>query len=100
MEAIASPIGYLPRYEDLQILFETLIDKAYPESLYNQQFSLYVDNILARIDLQIEAYRKEDNIPAKLFQVLEHQREGLQALRKAYGPVVTPAQLEAHGKAD
>lgn len=77
----------------------TLIDKAYPESLYNQQFSLYIDNILARIDLQIEAYRKEDKIPAKLFEVLEYQREGLKALRKAYGPVVTPAQLDAHGTA-
>jgi phosphoenolpyruvate carboxykinase (GTP) len=99
VDAIASPIGYLPRYEDLKTLFDALIDKAYPEALYNQQFSLYIDNIVARIDLQTEAYRKEANIPTKLFQVLDLQRESLIALRKAYGPVVTPAQLEEHGAA-
>ena len=94
--AIETPIGYLPRYEDLKTLFSTIIDKAYPESLYNQQFSLYVDNILARVELQIDAYRKEDHIPAKLFQVLEAQKEGLTGLKKQYGPIVTPAQLLAN----
>jgi phosphoenolpyruvate carboxykinase (GTP) len=94
--AIETPIGYLPRYADLMTLFSTIIDKAYPESLYNQQFSLYVDNILARVELQIDAYRKEDRIPAKLFQVLEAQKKGLTALKKQYGPIVTPAQLIAN----
>jgi phosphoenolpyruvate carboxykinase (GTP) len=56
---------------------------------------LYIDNILARVELQIEAYRKETGIPAKLFQVLETQREGLTTLKKQYGPIATPAQLLA-----
>jgi phosphoenolpyruvate carboxykinase (GTP) len=94
VEAIETPIGYLPRYEDLKTLFDTLIEKAYPEDLYNQQFSLYIDNILARIALQIDAYRKEENIPDKLFQVLENQKEGLTALKEKYGAIVTPAQLD------
>ncbi|MGD9329754.1 MAG: phosphoenolpyruvate carboxykinase (GTP) [Desulfobacterales bacterium] len=93
--AIETPIGYLPRYEDLKALFDTIIGKTYPETLYNQQFSLYVDNILARIELQIEAYRKEKHIPATLFQILEAQRDGLALLKNQYGPIVTPAQLSA-----
>jgi phosphoenolpyruvate carboxykinase (GTP) len=92
---IETPIGYLPFYADLRVLFEAIIDKVYPESLYDQQFSLYIDNILARVELQIEAYRKETGIPAKLFQVLETQREGLTTLKKQYGPIATPAQLLA-----
>jgi phosphoenolpyruvate carboxykinase (GTP) len=95
VDAIETPIGFLPRYDDLNTLFKDIIDKAYPESLYNQQFSLYVDNILSRIALQIEAYRKEENIPSRLFQVLETQQEGLTALKEAYGPIVTPMQLDA-----
>ena len=94
--AIETPIGYLPRYDDLKDLFAAIIDKAYPESLYDQQFSLYIDNILARIDLQIEAYRRETDIPTRLFQVLEAQKGGLSSLKKQYGPVVTPAQLLAN----
>jgi phosphoenolpyruvate carboxykinase (GTP) len=98
VDAIETPIGFLPRYEDLETLFDTLIDKAYPESLYNQQFSLYIDNILSRIALQIDAYRKEEGIPAKLFEVLKTHQEGLTALKQQYGPIVTPAQLDARSK--
>jgi phosphoenolpyruvate carboxykinase (GTP) len=95
VEAIDTPIGYLPKYEDLKTLFKETIDKAYPEDLYVKQFSLYVDNIIARIDLQIDAYKKESNIPEKIFEILDAQREKLISLKEAYGSVVTPSQLEA-----
>lgn len=95
VDAIDTPIGYLPKYEDLKRLFKERIDKDYPEELYTKQFSLYIDNILARIELQLEAYGKEENLPAKLFEVLEQQRDELTALKDTYGPIVTPSQLEA-----
>lgn len=95
VDAIDTPIGYLPKYEDLERLFKERIDKNYPEELYTKQFSLYIDNILARIELQLDAYGKEQNLPAKLFEVLEQQREDLVALKDKYGPIVTPAQLDA-----
>jgi phosphoenolpyruvate carboxykinase (GTP) len=91
--AIETPIGYLPLFEDLKALFKTIIDKEYAEELYVKQFSLYIDNILNRIDLQIEAYGKEANVPEKLFQVLNEQREGLVALKEKYGAIITPSQL-------
>ncbi len=94
VEAIETPIGYLPKYEDLKDLFNSKIDKEYPEDLYVKQFSLYIDHIIARIDLQIEAYGKEANIPVKLFEVLNEQKEGLQILKNKYGSVVTPSQLQ------
>jgi phosphoenolpyruvate carboxykinase (GTP) len=94
IDAIETPIGYIPKYEDLKKLFEEKIDKAYPKDLYEKQFSLYVDNIVGRIDLQNEAYSKEVNVPPKFFDLLKKQREGLVALREKYGPVVTPKQLQ------
>ena len=95
VEAIDTPIGFIPRYDDLKTLFESLIDKPYPQDLYDRQFSLYVENILARVDLQISAYSKEENIPQQLFDVLREQRDGLMALKEKFGPIVTPSQLEA-----
>jgi phosphoenolpyruvate carboxykinase (GTP) len=92
VDAIETPIGFIPRYEDLRELFAE-IDKEYPRSLYNLQFAFYVDNILARIDLQEEAYGESENVPQKLFAVYEEQREGLQALKEQYGPVVSVEQL-------
>ncbi len=93
--AIKTPIGLLPKYDDLHKLFKTLINKDYTKELYEKQFSLYIDNIVARIELQLEAYGKETNIPVRLFEVLKEQKVGLLALKKTYGPVVKPDQMEA-----
>jgi len=95
--AIETPIGFIPKYEDLKGLFAG-IGKEYPKELYDKQFAFYVDNILARINLQEEAYRKEKNIPAKLFEVYAEQRKGLEALKAKYGSIVSVEQLiEAAG---
>jgi len=92
VDAIETPIGFVPKYEDLTELFAG-IGKEYPKELYDKQFAFYVGNILARIDLQEEAYRKEKNIPAKLFEVYQEQRKGLEALKANYGPIVSVEQL-------
>ena len=91
VDAIETPIGYIPRYEDLKVLFAG-IEKEYPRELYDQQFSFYIDNIVARIDLQKEAYVHGD-VPPQLFEVYAEQRRGLMALREKYGAIVTPDQL-------
>ncbi len=97
VQVIRTPIGELPRYDDLKDLFRSLIDKEYPKALYVKQFSLYIDNIIARIDLQKAAYAKEKNVPGRLFEVLEAQRRGLMELKEKYGAIVEPSQLEAAG---
>ena len=52
-----------------------------------------VDNIVKRIDLQTEAYGKEENLPKQLFEVYEEQKAALLALKKKYGAVVKVEQL-------
>ena len=70
-------------------MFRELIDKHYPRALYDQQFSLYVDNIVARIDLQIAEYSKE-KVPQKLFDILGRQKAALLVLKEELGPVIAP----------
>ena len=94
VDVIKTPIGNLPTFDDLKNLFKTIIDKEYTEELYIEQFSLYIDNIVSRIDMQLKAYGKEPDIPEKLFEILNAQKEGLGALRNTYGPIVTPSQLK------
>jgi phosphoenolpyruvate carboxykinase (GTP) len=93
VEAIDTPIGYLPYYDDLKVMFKEIINKEYSRELYTRQFSLYLNNILARVNMQIEAYGKEENIPPQLFEVLDTQKQGLVALQEKFGAVVTPEQL-------
>ncbi len=87
---LSTPIGNLPAYEDLKALFKDIINKDYPKDLYIKQFSLYLDNIIKRIELQEAAYAKEKGLPPKLPQILARQKEGLLALKKAHGSIVSP----------
>jgi phosphoenolpyruvate carboxykinase (GTP) len=94
VDAIRTPIGYIPKYEDLKELFLG-IDKEYSKALYDKQFSLYIDNILARIHLQKEAYSEERNVPWRLFEIYDQQRIELEALKEKHGPIVNVEQLIA-----
>ncbi len=87
---ITTPIGNIPEYDDLKSLFKDIINKEYTKALYTKQFSLYVDNILKRVELQQEAYSKEENIPQTLFDILSLQREALLKLKDAHGSIVGP----------
>ena len=98
VDAIETPIGFIPKYEDLKELFAE-IGKEYPQELYDKHFAFYVDNILGRIDLQEKAYKKEQDIPAKLFEIYAEQRKGLETLKAKYGSVVSVEQIvEAAGE--
>ena len=94
VQAIATPIGMLPKYEDLKRLFKEKINKDYPESLYTMQFSLYIDNIIARIDLQEAAWRKEEGASGRLFKVYADQKAGLLALKKTVGETAKPQSFK------
>ena len=91
--AIETPIGFIPLYDDLRRIFDETVGKGYPKDLYTKQFSFYIDNILARINLQQEAYGKDTRMPPRLFEVYEEQKRGLEALKRAHGPVVPPEKL-------
>jgi phosphoenolpyruvate carboxykinase (GTP) len=93
VQAIETPIGMIPKYEDLKKLFNEKINKEYPVSLYTMQFSLYIDNVVARIDLQEAAWRKERGTSERLFAVYEEQKAGLLALKAAKGNIVNPQDL-------
>ncbi len=92
VDAISTPVGFIPKYNDLASLFQS-IDKEYPKSLYEMQFALYIEKIVARIDLQTEAYSKEADIPQTLFDVYAKQKGDLMELQEKYGPIVNVEQL-------
>jgi phosphoenolpyruvate carboxykinase (GTP) len=98
VDAIDTPIGHLPKYDDLKALFKNVINKEYPRELYDKQFSIYVDKIQGRIDLQREAFGKEENIPGTLFEVYDEWAAGLKTLKDKYGAIVTPDQLTEAGQ--
>ena len=94
-EAIKSPTGWIPKYEDLSRLFRQVRGKEYTKEDYIQQFTIRVPENLAKIERVEKFYR--DNVadtPAELLRVLNEQRERLLKARERYSDYISPEDLE------
>jgi len=90
-DAIKTPTGFIPLYGDLRRLFEEILKRDYPEGDYIQQFSVRVPHHLAKIERLMEVYRtRVTDTPQQLFDVLEQQRERLQAAQAQFGDHISP----------
>lgn len=90
--AIETPVGRIPKYDDLKILFKELLDKDYSLSEYETQFSIRIDKYLEKMERMTQAF-SHLSMPAAFAAELENQIKRLREARKEYGPVVTPESL-------
>ena len=91
---IKTALGIIPTFEEIKGIFDELMpDKGYSKETYDKQFSLYVDKLIDRIDMQVEAYKKEANVPDIYFEIQATKKARLEELRAAKGAIVTPDQL-------
>jgi len=79
-EAIETPIGYIPKYEDLKTLFRQTFDKEYTEEDYLQQFSIRVTKHLEKLTRMEELYGDEEGIPEAFWAVHNSIKDGLKKL--------------------
>ncbi len=93
VETIWTPIGRIPKYQDLKKLFAEVIDKDYDKDLYTMQFSLYTENLIKRVDMSIVEFSREKGMPEAFFHTLDTWRRDLAALKATIGPIVTPDQM-------
>ncbi len=93
-EAIETPIGYLPKYDDLKALFKLELDKDYSQEDYTEQFKLKIKKLLDKLDRMEKMYKTEKDIPNFFWEVLTKQRSELKKLLKKYGKdVILPSDL-------
>jgi len=91
VDAIETPIGYIPKYEDLKRLFREVLNKDYSREAYEKQFTIRVPELLAKIERIEKIYReKVKEVPKELFKVLENERKRLLEARKKYGDYISP----------
>jgi phosphoenolpyruvate carboxykinase (GTP) len=94
VDAIKTPTGFIPQYEDLRRLFQEILKRDYAEGDYIKQFSIRVPHHLAKIERLTQIYRtRVTDTPQQLFDVLEQQRERLQAAQARFGDEISPDQL-------
>ena len=94
-DAIQTPIGYLPLYEDLKYLFNQAFDgRDYTCAEYEEQFSLRIAKYLEKFDRMEVLYKQEPDMPGEFWTELKRQRKELQELREEFGKdVILPGEV-------
>jgi phosphoenolpyruvate carboxykinase (GTP) len=95
VEAIKSPTGCLPKYEDLRLLFKQVLGKDYGQEDYIKQFTIRVPENLAKIE-RVQRFYQENvtDTPLELFGILYLQRERLLEARESFGDYISPESFE------
>ncbi len=96
VEAIETPTGLIPKYEDLEKLFKEHLDAQYTQQAYVEQFTIRISKNLAKLDRVEKIYReKVSDTPQILFDTFAEVRKRLRAAQDKYGDYISPFDLTA-----
>jgi phosphoenolpyruvate carboxykinase (GTP) len=93
VQAIETPTGRIPVYEDLKRLFREVLGKEYTREAYEEQFTVRIPERLAKLERVEKTYRSMGSVPARLYEVLDEQRSRLAEARAKFGDYVGPSTL-------
>ncbi|MEM0116779.1 MAG: phosphoenolpyruvate carboxykinase (GTP), partial [Thermoplasmata archaeon] len=85
VDAIKTPVGYIPKYEDLRNLFYKVQGKEYRIEDYEKQFTIRVPELLAKNERIMKIYENIKTTPKELFDEMKKEKEKLLEIREKYG---------------
>lgn len=94
VDALKTPTGWIPKYEDLAPLFKEKLNKEYTQADYVKQFTIRIPNLLAKYD-RVEAIYKEKvtDTPQLVYDTFAAIRKRLKDLQAEKGDNVSPLDL-------
>jgi len=94
VEAIETPTGYIPKYEDLKNLFREVLDRDYTMEDYIEQFTIRVPQLLAKLDRMEKTYKEGiPDTPPVFYEILEKQRKRLLKAKQDKGDYISPIEI-------
>jgi phosphoenolpyruvate carboxykinase (GTP) len=95
-EAIETPTGLIPKYEDLAKLFKEHLDTKYTKDDYIRQFTTRIPENLAKLDRVEKIYKeKVPDTPQILYDSFAEVRKRLKAAQDKHGDYISPLDLAA-----
>ncbi len=92
-EALDAACGLIPKYDDLQRLFQQVLSMDYTERNYVEQFTIRIPELLAKLDRMEKIYATVADTPKVMKDEMAAQRQRLEALRAAKGDHISPFNL-------
>ncbi|MEM1779380.1 MAG: phosphoenolpyruvate carboxykinase (GTP) [Ignisphaera sp.] len=90
IDAVETPIGYIPIYSDLAKLFDRYLGKEYSEARYEKEFTIMIASLISKIERLWNIYSAIPDTPPILFETLRIQKKKLEEARSSYGDKVKP----------
>jgi len=94
VDAVKTPTGFIPMYEDLARLFEQRLNKPYTKDDYVRQFTVRVPENLAKLDRVEEIFTyKVPDTPEILLFTFDLARNRLKSAAQQFGDYISPFDL-------
>ena len=94
VEAINIGTGFIPKYEDLRMLFKDVLGRDYGQEDYIKQFTLRIPENISKIERIIKIYTELGfGVPDILFEILKEQKSRLEILKNKKGEYISPLAL-------
>ena len=84
-DAIETPIGFIPKYEDLKNLFKETFDMNYTKKSYDKQFTIRLNKFLEKITRMEEIYKDEENLPEEFTNYMKKIQSRLLESKEKHG---------------
>jgi phosphoenolpyruvate carboxykinase (GTP) len=94
VEAVKTPTGYMPLYEDIARLFKDVQGKPYSRQEYEKQFMVRIPENLMKIKRLITIYKTRVlDTPPIVFTVLDEQKARLEEAQQQFTEYISPEKL-------
>ena len=94
VDAIKTPTGYIPKYEDLKTIFKDLLGKDYSKDDYINEFTIRIPENLAKIERITKIYKTTvSDAPDILFKALSEQEKRLKEAGAKHGEYISPEEV-------
>jgi len=95
VDAYRSPLGYIPRYEDLKPMFRQYLDEDFSQELYLELFKFRIDRWVAKFARAIRFYEKTaPDCPERFFSAWKTAIEKLERAKSKYGALIEPGKYQ------
>ena len=94
LNAIKTPIGYIPLYDDLSVIFEEYLNKPYAYEDYLKQFTIRVNENLSKIERLRKIYSELKFVPQAVFKLYDDEEARLKEAQAKFGDYITPDKFE------
>lgn len=94
-EAIETPVGFIPKYSDLKLLFKQIFDRDYTQEEYDEQFCIRVTRLIDKIERMEKIFGDEQDIPEMFNDNMKQEKQRLLDAKEKFGKeILLPSDLE------